>query len=112
MLRLAGHKHWYASVIHHTGRRSGKAYATPIVAERFAGGFVAPLPYGTRVDWLRNVLAAGGASVSSHGETYDVVHPEVIDAPAAMRLLSPQRQRSFSRIGIEQFLKVTDAPTE
>lgn len=109
MLRLAGRKHWYASAIHHTGRRSGKAYATPVVAERFADGFVVPLPYGTRVDWLLNILAAGRASVSSQGENYDVAHPEVIDAPAAMRLLSPERQRSFSRLGIEHFLKVTDA---
>ncbi|HUH69305.1 MAG TPA: nitroreductase, partial [Mycobacterium sp.] len=57
MLRLAGRKHWYASAIRHAGRRSGKQYATPVVADRVADGFVIPLPYGTRVDWLQNVLA-------------------------------------------------------
>lgn len=49
----AGRKHWYASVIRHIGRRSGKAYATPVVAERVPDGFVIPLPYGADVDWLR-----------------------------------------------------------
>ena len=34
MLRLAGRKYWYASVIEHTGRRSGKHYATPVATER------------------------------------------------------------------------------
>jgi deazaflavin-dependent oxidoreductase (nitroreductase family) len=110
MLHLAGHKHWYASAIHHTGRRSGKQYATPVVVERFAEGFVVPLPYGTQVDWLLNILAAGRASISSQGQRYDVVRPEVIDAAAAMRLLSTQRQRYFARLGIEHYLKVTDAP--
>jgi deazaflavin-dependent oxidoreductase (nitroreductase family) len=110
MLRLAGHKHWYAAAIHHTGRRSGKQYATPVVVGRFADGFVVPLPYGTRVDWLLNILAADRASISSQGESYDVVHPEVIDAAVAMRLLSPQRRPYFSRFGIEHYLKLTDAP--
>jgi deazaflavin-dependent oxidoreductase (nitroreductase family) len=108
MLRLSGHEHWYAAAIHHTGRRSGKPYATPVVVERFADGFVVPLPYGTRVDWLLNILAAGRATIESQGESYDVVKPEVIDTAAAMRLLSTQRQRYFARLGIEHYLKVTD----
>ncbi|WP_082968889.1 nitroreductase/quinone reductase family protein [Mycobacterium sp. E2699] len=108
MLRLAGHKNWYAAAITHTGRRSGKQYATPVVAERVADGFVVPLPYGTRVDWLQNVLAAGRATIAVQGESYDVVQPEIIDAAAALPLLSDQRRRTFQRVGIEQFLKVRD----
>jgi len=109
MVRLAGHKHWYAAAIRHTGRRSGKQYTTPVVVERVADGFVIPLPYGTQVDWLRNVLAAGRATVSSEGESYDVVRPEVIDAAAALPALSAQRRRAFARAGIEKYLKVQDA---
>jgi deazaflavin-dependent oxidoreductase (nitroreductase family) len=110
MLRLAGRKHWYAAAVHHTGRRSGKPYATPVVAERSANGFVVPLPYGTRVDWLQNVLAAGQASIAWQGETYTVLHPKIIDATAAMDLLSSQRQRALSRLGIEHYLELTAAP--
>ncbi|OBG57858.1 nitroreductase [Mycobacterium sp. E3339] len=109
MLRLAGRKHWYASAIHHTGRRSGKQYTTPIVADRIDDGFVVPLPYGTRVDWLQNVLAAGGASISSDGESYQVTRPEVLDAAAAMPMLSAERRRTFARVGIQHYLKVRDA---
>jgi deazaflavin-dependent oxidoreductase (nitroreductase family) len=111
MLRLAGHKHWYAAAIRHTGRRSGKQYTTPVVAERVADGFVIPLPYGTRVDWLQNVLAAGRATISSQGESYDVAEPEVIDAAAALPVLSTQRRRTFQRVGIEHYLKLKDAST-
>ena len=75
-----------------------------------ADGFVVPLPYGTRVDWLQNVLAAGRATISSQGESYDVVQPEIIDAAAALPLLSDQRRRTFQRVGIEQYLEECQGP--
>ncbi len=110
MLRLAGRKHWYAAAIHHTGRRSGKPYATPIVAEDFERGFVVPLPYGTRVDWLQNVLAAKKATIAWQGKTYNVLHPEIIDAASAMDLLSSRRQRLFAGLGIEHYLRLAAVP--
>ena len=109
MMNLAGRKHWYAAVIRHTGRRSGKCYATPVVADRVADGFILPLPYGTGVDWLRNVLAAGRATLTVGGETFDVIAPEIIDAATAMPQLSPRRRRAFQRFGFDNFVKVTMA---
>ena len=106
MLHLAGRKHWYAAVIRHTGRRSGKNYATPVVADRVADGFILPLPYGTGVDWLRNVLASGQATVTVGGQTYDVAEPEIIDAASAAPQLSPRRRRAFQRFGIDRFVKL------
>ena len=106
MMNLAGRKHWYAAVIRHTGRRSGKTYATPVVADRVANGFILPLPYGTGVDWLRNVLAAGRATVTVGGETFDVTEPEIIDATTAIPQLSPRRRHAFQRFGIDNFVKL------
>jgi deazaflavin-dependent oxidoreductase (nitroreductase family) len=106
MMHLAGRKHWYAAVIRHSGRRSGRNYATPVVADRVTDGFVLPLPYGTGVDWLRNVLAAGRAAVTVGGQTYDVAEPEIIDAATAGPQLSARRRRAFQRFGIDNFLKV------
>ena len=106
MLLLAGRKHWYAAVIRHTGRRSGNEYATPVVADRVAGGFILPLPYGSGVDWLRNVLAADKATLTVDGRSYDVVAPEIIDAAAAAPELSPRRRRAFERFGIDKFVKL------
>ncbi len=103
---LAGRKNWYAAAIGHTGRKSGRQYSTPVVAERIPDGFIIPLPYGTRVDWLQNVLAAGQATVSADGETHDVTDPEIIDAQAALPMLSPGRRRTFERVGIADYLKV------
>lgn len=107
MSTLAGRKHWYAASIAHTGRKSGKPYSTPIGAERVQDGFIIPLGYGTQVDWLRNVIAAGRATIRTKGETYDVTEPEVIDAATALPELSPQRRKAFERLGITQYLKLT-----
>jgi deazaflavin-dependent oxidoreductase (nitroreductase family) len=107
MLRLAGRRHWYAAVIRHRGRRSGKEYATPVVAVPAPGdAFVVPLPYGEGVDWLKNVLAAGEATIESKGETYDAAEPEVIGAAEGIPLLDERHRRTWRRFGIERFLKV------
>ncbi|BBX95131.1 PNPOx family protein [Mycobacterium lacus] len=112
MLHLAGRKHWYAAVIQHTGRSSGKRYSTPVVADRVPDGFILPLPYGTRVDWLRNVLAAGRATIQASGQTYNVIDPEVIGAASAAPQLSPRRRRAFQRLGIDNFVKMKLAAPE
>ena len=106
MVRLAGRRHWYAAAIRHKGRRSGKEYATPVMAEPIEDGFIVPLPYGTEVDWLKNVLAAGRAMVEAKGATYTVVEPEIIGAEEAFPLLPPRISRTWRLFGIERYLSV------
>ena len=109
MMNLAGRRHWYAAVIRHRGRRSGREYATPVVAVPVAGdAFVIPLPYGDDVDWLKNVLAAGWATVEAKGEIYDIFEPEVIGAAEASPLLDDRHRRTWRRFGIERFLRVRE----
>lgn len=106
MLRLAGRRWWYASVVHHTGRRSGRRYATPVVADRVADHLIIPLPYGVGVDWLRNVTASGRATVVRKARTYEVVEPEVIGATEALPVLPRERRRTFERAGVRRFLRL------
>jgi deazaflavin-dependent oxidoreductase (nitroreductase family) len=77
-MRTAGSPGAYAGVIHHVGRVSGKQYATPVGPFPVKGGFVINLPYGTSPDWVRNVLAAGRATLVVNGETHQLVTPEVV----------------------------------
>ncbi|MGI9125147.1 MAG: nitroreductase [Mycobacterium sp.] len=105
MLRLAGKRYWYASVVEHTGRRSGRTYSTPIVADRVGDDVLIPLPYGTQVDWVRNVLTAGRATIVSKGRTLTVRSPELIDSTEALPLLPRDRRRTFKRVQIGHFLR-------
>lgn len=106
MLRMAGKRYWYASVVEHTGRRSGRRFSTPVVADRVGGDLIVPLPYGTQVDWVRNVLTAGKATVVRKGETLAVDSPEIIDSTQALPLLPGSRRRSFERVQIGHFLRM------
>ena len=106
MLRLAGKRFWYASVVQHSGRRSGKTYSTPVVADRVGRDILIPLPYGTQVDWVRNVLTAGSATVVRKGETLAVGAPELIDSTQALPLLPRNRRRTFERVHIGHFLRM------
>lgn len=111
MLRLAGRRYWYASVLRHTGRRSGKHYSTPVVTDRVGDHVIIPLPYGTTVDWLLNVLASGRATITTAGQTFEVTSPEIIDAAEALPALPRDRRRLFERAGIGRFLRArTEAP--
>lgn len=109
MLRLAGRRWWYASVVEHTGRRSGKLYRTPIVADRVGDHLIVPLPYGTQVDWVRNVLSSGEATVVSKGHIYRVVSPELIASTQALPLLPRDRRRTFEKVSIDRFLRAAIA---
>lgn len=103
---LAGRRNSYAQAIRHTGRKSGKQYSTPVGAYRVQDGFILPLAYGNRVDWLQNVLAAGQATIEADGETHHVIEPELIDAAIALPLVPPKRRRTLERLGIAQYLTV------
>jgi hypothetical protein len=95
-LKFAGSSHSPISIIRHVGRRSGTRYATPVVMVPFGDKFIFALPYGTEVDWYRNVQAAGRGTVVWHGKEYLVEDPEPLvvrtglpGLPLAIRLILP-----------------------
>jgi deazaflavin-dependent oxidoreductase (nitroreductase family) len=110
MLTVAGRPHFYAAVLRHVGRRSGARYATPVVADPTATGYLVPLPYGTSVDWLLNVQAAGGATLQVHGRTVQVTAPVVLTAAEALPLLPPDRARYWRLLRMDRFLSLTTVP--
>ena len=58
LVHLAGHGPFVE--LEHVGRRSGRVYRVPLNAFRTGDSVTFALTYGPRVDWLRNVRAAGG----------------------------------------------------
>ena len=106
MMRLAGRRYFFAGVIRHKGRRSGREYATPIWAVPTTEGIVISLPFGEGADWLKNVLAAGRATIETRGETWAVAEPEVIDREAAWASLPRRARLLFGLAGIERYLKL------
>ena len=72
IVRTAGSTRLPAALIKHTGRSSGRAYATPLRAYPTDEGFLIALGYGSDLDWVRNVLGSGRAELVSRGVSYDL----------------------------------------
>jgi deazaflavin-dependent oxidoreductase (nitroreductase family) len=77
------------AVVHHVGRRSGRAFATPVNLFRHGDEYVIALTYGADSQWVRNVLAAGAVEVETRGRTIRLVDPHVVHdrslVPAGVR---------------------------
>jgi len=94
------------AIIRHVGRRSGKPYETVIMVWPTGDGFVIALTYGTKVDWYRNMLAAGGGTVFWHRKVYAVGKPEPIDAKTALPAFPTPFRQILGRIGMQDFVRV------
>ncbi len=85
------------AILGHVGRRSGKPYETTIMVWPLDEGFVIELTYGSSVDWYRNALAAGRATIYWHKKLYTVAKPEPMD-PKQASLALPRLARGFLKL--------------
>ena len=105
-MRSAGREGTATSVVRHVGRRSGRTYQTPVVVARHDDSFLIALPYGERTDWLKNVLAAGSATITADGRDYDVDRPEMIPMAEATAYFRPREQRMHRQFHVDTALQV------
>jgi len=96
--------------IHHTGRKSGKGYVTPVWAERVEDSFLIHLPYGADVDWCRNVVAAGGCTIMHDGVRFDTAAPRIVRAAEALPLVPPRMRRADQLMNVESYLRLDIVP--
>ena len=97
--------------VHHRGRRSQRAYRTPVkVFRQGRDEYVFVLPYGPRSDWVRNVLAAGGCELTSRGQRVRLTAPTLVGSD---RVRLPAFARSaMARIDASVFLVLKRVPVE
>jgi deazaflavin-dependent oxidoreductase (nitroreductase family) len=105
-MESAGTPGAYAAVIRHRGRTSGRPYETPVGAVAVDGGFLIALVYGTRTNWLRNVLACGSATIVHEGHAYQVDQPEIVPMPSVADRFTAGDQRGFRWLAVDQALRV------
>ena len=111
ILRLAGGHTLNLARLEHRGRQSGALYATPVWAEPVSGGFLLLLPYGSDVDWARNLLDSG-SGVLQHGDIrYRVGNPRIVPSFAALPELPLLTGRVLSAIGIRECMRLDVLPS-
>ena len=105
-MRSAGMPGAYASVIRHRGRTSGQPYETPVGAVVADDGFVIGLVYGSRTNWVQNVLASGSATIVHEGQTHQVDRPEIVSMQTVATHFTAGDQRGFRQFAVDQALRV------
>lgn len=91
-------------MVHHRGRVSGRAYATPVWAFATEHSIVVALTYGAGSDWVRNVLAAGEARVDRSGEEQVVHHPRIVTGQDGLDVLPGVVHPVLRVLRVDEFL--------
>lgn len=111
VLAVAGRR-WMpiVGILHHRGRRSGRAYATPLGMRPLGEGFVMPRTFGQHSAWYHNLRAAGGAVVTWGGTDHSLYRPQLVDAATAMPAFPRYERRLLGLLGIDEFVLLHRAP--
>jgi deazaflavin-dependent oxidoreductase (nitroreductase family) len=106
-LRVAGYLPGFA-IVSHVGRKSGRAYRTPVNAFRTEDGYIIALTYGAQSDWVKNVLAAGSCELQTRGRRVRLFDPHIVTdeskgwAPLPVRFI-------LNRIDAPQYMRLSVA---
>lgn len=84
-------------IVHHVGRKSGRAYAVPVnVFRQGPGEYLFALTYGSGSDWVRNVLAAGECDLETRRNLVHLVDP----------VLEIDREKTWASLPVKMFLRI------
>jgi len=97
-------------ILHHRGRSSGRAYATPLGMRPLGDSFVIPRTFSENAAWYLNVLAAGWCVVTYRGADHTLVEPEIVDYAAAAPAFPRYERLQFRLVGINEYLRLRRAP--
>jgi deazaflavin-dependent oxidoreductase (nitroreductase family) len=97
------------AILTHRGRTSGRSYSTPINVFRRGDEYFFFLTYGSDVQWVKNVLAAGSCTIETGGRIVELVEPELITDPGLAP--APPHVRFVERrlAGVTQYLRMRAA---
>ena len=101
---VAGHLPLFG-IVRHRGRRSGRLYRAPVNVFRDGDDYVIALTYSSRVDWVRNVLAAGGCELETGGRVVRLTDPELFVDRTRGLMPFPVRQ-FLSLVNVTEFLRL------
>lgn len=79
-------------ILRYRGRKSGREYRTPMNVFRHGDEWVFALTYGSEVQWVKNIMAAGECELRTRGRTIRLIEPVVFVDPERRLMPFPVRQ--------------------
>jgi deazaflavin-dependent oxidoreductase (nitroreductase family) len=92
------------AVLEHTGRRSGAVYETPLNVFVEGDSLMVALTYGSDVDWLKNVRAAGESTFVVQGERIHVGRPVAIPRAEGYERVSRPVGMALAAVDVSEFV--------
>ena len=96
------------AILGYRGRSSGNAYRTPMNVFRHGGDWVFALTYGSDVQWVKNVLAAGEATLEIRSRRIRLVDPQLIVDPER-RLMPFGVRQVLGLMRVSEFIRMREA---
>jgi deazaflavin-dependent oxidoreductase (nitroreductase family) len=96
------------AILSYVGRRSGRAYRTPVNVFRDGNDYVFALTYGSEAQWVRNVLAAGACELRVRGRDVPLSGPVLFVDPTRHLMPTPVRQ-FLGFLRVTEFLRMSPA---
>lgn len=93
------------AIISYRGRTSGATYRTPMNVFRDGDDYIFALTYGSDVQWVKNVLAAGQADLRIGNRTIHLSNPQVFIDPSR-RLMPPPVRILLGLQRVTEFLRM------
>jgi deazaflavin-dependent oxidoreductase (nitroreductase family) len=97
------------AILTHRGRRTGRVYRTPVNVFRRGDDYLFFLTYGSDVQWVKNVLAAGSCSIETRGRIVELVQPELVTDPELRPAPPPVRFIEQRLAGATQYVRMRAA---
>jgi deazaflavin-dependent oxidoreductase (nitroreductase family) len=96
---------WFG-VLHYRGRKSGKPFRIPMNVFPNGDRYVFALTYGSGVQWVKNVMAAGEAELEKRGRRVRLSEPRLFVDRRQSRVPIPVRQ-ILRVMRVQEFLEMT-----
>jgi hypothetical protein len=107
LIRISGKSIGHFAILSHEGRKTGKIYRIPIIAEPVNNGFIIALTYGRKVDWCANVIAKGSCSLFWKNNEYSLQKPEFVDKEIGLNAFPAMFRTGLKVMGIQYFLRLS-----
>jgi deazaflavin-dependent oxidoreductase (nitroreductase family) len=91
---------WMILLLRHTGRKSGKEYATPMQYEKIGEAYYVGAARGSQADWFRNVQANPHVAVSVGRRKFSALAEPVTDPERVADFLAYRLKRHPLMIGL------------
>jgi hypothetical protein len=88
------------------GRSSGVVRRNPVVPHILGDIVLIPMSFGPDVDWVKNVVAAGGGTLRYKRRDWRLADPRLVSFGSAAARLPERLAASYARMRVDAFLEL------